>query len=245
MPFLYIVTTPISRPGSPDFDPPRRPEPEGEAPQSAMTPSPQPEPPADLAGLKAWFREDPSPDRQAVLARKLFAMKADSKATSPRAPYDFPYENPAPGHYMIVDRARGIDIRLNVEDPQAKDGVQDVITVTEADSGHLEKGSGSRLVVALLQRYGISLRPGGKLVCTPVTEAGTVHAYTQHMLAKAAANSSTTSSNAAHTKIGHFAAAIVSRLGLEVESIDWPSGSADRIEIIATTRASPPNADER
>ena len=230
---------PISGHGNSDFEPLS-----GQMSRTDATPhvetQSEPAVPSDLAGLKAWLRENPSPARQAIFKQRLSALRTANESSASDSASDWPYENPLPGCYTITDKTRGIDIRLTVGNPDAKDGVQELITLTEAFSGGLPKGSGSDLVVKLLRHFGISLRPGGKLVCTSIREESTVRAYAEYMLARASARDSAIGPAAAQTKIGRFTAAIVSRLGLEVESIDWPSGSADRIEITATTRCMAP-----
>jgi hypothetical protein len=193
--------------------------------------------PSDLAGLKAWLRQGPSnPHRLAIFKQQVAGLLAEQQWDASDSAADAPYRNPVAGYYAITDKRRGIDIRLTVDDPDAQDGVQDLITITEADSGGLPKGSGSALVVDILDHFGISLRPGGKLVCTSIREDGTVRAYTEHMLAKGSSGDSTVGPAADQTKIGHFLANIVRRLGLEIAGIDWPTGSVDQIEITATTR---------
>lgn len=243
------MPTPISRGGAPDFEPaaPQQPEPTTTRPVETTALPPVP---SDLAGLKAWLQLDPSsPDRQAMFKQQLAGLLAERQRDASDSAAEVAYRNPIAGSYAITDKRKGIDIRLTVDDPDAQDGVQDLITITEAYSGGLPKGSGSALVVDILQHFGISLRPGGKLVCTSIREESTVRAYTEHMQAKGSSGDSAVGPAAGQTKTGHFLAAIVSRLGLEIAGIEWPTGSVEQIEITAitrnTTRGAPPALQSR
>lgn len=230
------MPTPISRGGAPDFEPAAPQPPQTTTTRRAETTTPPPVP-SDLAGLKAWLRRDPSdPDRQATFKQQLAGLLEERQRDASDSAADVVYRNPIAGSYAITDKRKGIDIRLTVDDPDAQDGVQDLITITEAYSGGLPKGSGSALVIDILQHFRISLRPGGKLVCTSIREESTVRAYTEHMLAKGSSGDSAVGPAADQTKIGRFLTAIVSRLGLEIAGIEWPTGSVDQIEITATTR---------
>ncbi|CAN7397141.1 hypothetical protein LJR230_002362 [Trinickia sp. LjRoot230] len=158
-------------------------------------------------------------------------------------PYDPPYANPSPGHYTIIDSARGVNIQLAVGNPDPAATEQDSITVTEIfrDEG-MEKGSGVALVLSLLDRFGVQLRPGGVLVLENIQTTHTLEVFASDV---AAGNISgiTDATRALETLHGKVGAAIVRGQHLEVERFEWHMpANTGRVSMHVVTRAAEPPA---
>lgn len=201
--------------------------------------------PGSRAGeLAARFAAPPSPAAGPCNAAEGAAA---DRAGAMIEGYLPPYEADAQaGCYRIVDKERGVNIRIRVGEPAAVPGEQDVVAMTEFYRGcDMPKGSGTRMVLGLMARFGICLRPGGTFVHEGISNPETLAAFVSDMQRQGAAGiiEATSAMDTVHGRTG---AAIVRGLGLEMGSMQWDMATeAGKISMRISTRARAPAGGRR